>query len=80
MLIVQPGFFPYTLSEIFARASRSGKISRAEYNRLTLAMMQNCLSEDEQSCIRRIQYAVRRNRIKIVASSHFLTSVADIAS
>ena len=80
MMPFQVCMLPYSLSEIFAQASRSRRISRSEYERLLLALMQNLLSEDERSSIKRLMYAVRRKRIKVEGSPHFLLSISDLAS
>lgn len=68
------------LSEIFAQASRSGIITRNEHSKLLTALMENYLSEEEKNSIRRLLYAVRRNRIRVEGSRHFLVSLANMAS
>lgn len=70
----------HTLSDIFAHASRSGRISRADHSKLIAAMMENYISDEEKNAIGRLLYAVRRNRIKVEGSSHFFVSIADLAS
>lgn len=68
------------LAEIFAQASRSGRITRADHSRLIAALTEGSLSEEEKSSIKRLLYAVRRNRIAVEGVPYFFVSVTDIAS
>lgn len=70
----------HTLSEIFAHASRAGRISRADHSKLIAALMENDISEEEKNSIKRLLYAVRRNRIRVEGNAHFFLSISNIAS
>ncbi|HEY9852175.1 MAG TPA: hypothetical protein V6D28_22065 [Leptolyngbyaceae cyanobacterium] len=80
MVTLQVCLSSNSLSEIFAQASRSGTISRADHSKLTAALMDNYLSEEEINSVKRLLYAVRRNRVKVEGVSHFFLSLVDLAS
>lgn len=57
---------PAGLFELFAEATSSGRITIADRYGLMAALLQNTLSEEEQSILDRVLYGVRRGRLQVV--------------
>jgi hypothetical protein len=57
---------PHSISELFAQATSTGKITLADRYGILAALLQDSLDEEEISCINRLLYALRKGRIQIV--------------
>ena len=57
---------PYSISELFAKVSKSGKINVLEYYRLMAALPATYLNEEDYRSIKRLLHAVRRGWIQVV--------------
>lgn len=57
---------PGALSELYAQATISGKITQADRYGLMAALLDDSLTEEEQQSIERLLYALQRGRMKIV--------------
>lgn len=57
---------PYTISELFAKVSKSGKINVIEYYRLMAALPETYLNEEDYRSIKRLLHAVRRGWVQVV--------------
>ena len=54
------------ISELFAQASHSRTVTRADQYGLLAAMLTDDLSEDERICVDRLLFAVYKGRIRVV--------------
>ncbi|HEY9874433.1 MAG TPA: hypothetical protein V6D12_13415 [Candidatus Obscuribacterales bacterium] len=54
------------ISELFAQASHSGRITLADQYGLLAALLYDSLNVEERRAIDRLLYAVRKGRIKVV--------------
>jgi hypothetical protein len=61
-----PVLLPGALSDIFAVASISGKLTKADRYGLMAALLEEGLSPEERRAIDRLLSAVRRGRIRVV--------------
>ncbi|MCL6435135.1 MAG: hypothetical protein K6T90_13155 [Leptolyngbyaceae cyanobacterium HOT.MB2.61] len=57
---------PSAISELFAQASVTGKITLADRYGLMAAMFSETLSEEERNCIDRLFHALRKGRVRVV--------------
>lgn len=57
---------PGAISELFAQASSSGYITRADQYGLMAAMLDDSLTEEERAAIDRLLRALYRGRMKVV--------------
>ena len=57
---------PDAISEMFAQAMQSGKITLADRYGLMAAFLESALTEDEQNSVNRLLYCVRKGRVQIV--------------
>ena len=57
---------PYSISELFAKVSKSGKINVLEYYRLMAALPATSLNEEDYRSIKRLLHAVRRGWVQVV--------------
>ncbi|NEP10350.1 MAG: hypothetical protein F6K14_09035 [Symploca sp. SIO2C1] len=57
---------PGAISELFAQASISGYITRADQYGLMAAMLDDSLTEEERAAIDRLLHALYRGRMKVV--------------
>lgn len=57
---------PTALSDLFAEVTSSGNITLADRYGLKAAILENCLSEEEQTMLDRLLYSVRRGRLQMV--------------
>ncbi|MEB3829020.1 hypothetical protein [Phormidium sp. CCY1219] len=55
----------FTLSELFFQVYRSGCLTRNQRQYLKATLLQDALTEEEQSAIDRVIYAVRRGWLKM---------------
>jgi hypothetical protein len=62
----QVRLIPGAVSDLFAQASSSGKVTIADRYGLMAAVLEEELSDDERMSIDRILYALNRGRVKIV--------------
>lgn len=62
----QLNLLPTALSDLFADVTSSGHITLADRYGLKAAILENCLSEEEQTSLDRLLYGVRRGRLQIV--------------
>ncbi|MFB2897194.1 hypothetical protein ACE1CI_30125 [Aerosakkonemataceae cyanobacterium BLCC-F50] len=62
----QLNLLPCALSDLFADVTSSGRITLADRYGLKAAILQGCLSEEEQSILDRLLYGVRRGRLQMV--------------
>ena len=58
---------PGAISDLFAQASCSGKITLADRYGLQAAFLEDTLTEEEQQSIDRLFHALYRGRMKIVS-------------
>ncbi|HEY9848042.1 MAG TPA: hypothetical protein V6D28_01180 [Leptolyngbyaceae cyanobacterium] len=63
----QLSLFSYSLSELFAKVSKSGKISFIEYCKLMANLQEGVLNEEDYRSVRRLLHAVRRGWVEVVA-------------
>jgi hypothetical protein len=57
---------PSAISELFAQASLTGKITLADRYGILAALLQESLNEEEICCLNRLLYALRKGRIQVV--------------
>ena len=57
---------PTALSDLFAEVTSTGHITLADRYGLKAAILENGLSEEEQTMLDRLLYSVRRGRLQIV--------------
>jgi hypothetical protein len=57
---------PFALSDLFAQASTSGRITIADRYGLMAALLEDSLSSDEQCAIDRLLRAVSKGRLTVV--------------
>ena len=57
---------PYSISELFAKVSKSGKINVLEYYRLMAALPATSINEEDYRSIKRLLHAVRRGWVQVV--------------
>jgi len=57
---------PGALSDLFAQASSSGKITLADRYGLMAALLEESLTEEERDSLERLLRAFRRGRMKVV--------------
>lgn len=57
---------PCAISDIFAHASLSGKITLADRYGLMAALISDSLSDEDRQAIDRLLHAARRGRVQIV--------------
>lgn len=57
---------PAALFDLFAQVTTSGCITLADRYGMMAALLENSLSEEEQSIIDRLLYGVRRGRLQVV--------------
>jgi hypothetical protein len=62
----QVRLIPGAVSDLFAQASSSGKVTIADRYGLMAAVLEEELSEDERMSIDRILYALNRGRVQVV--------------
>ncbi|MCT7974153.1 hypothetical protein [Laspinema olomoucense] len=55
------------LTDLFAQAWFSGKLSAIEQHTLEIALLNNALSRDDALLVHRLFYAVRRGWLKVCA-------------
>ena len=65
-MVPQVRLIPGAVSDLFAQASISGKVTVADRYGLLAAVLEDELSEDERMSIDRILYALNRGRVKVV--------------
>lgn len=65
-MVAPISLLPTAISEILVNASSSGKLTLADRYGLMAALLLETLSEEEQSSIDRLLYAVRKGRLQIV--------------
>lgn len=56
----------YSISELFAKVSKSGTIDVIEYYRLMSALPGTSLNEEDYRSIKRLLHAVRRGWVQVV--------------
>ncbi|MEM9540649.1 MAG: hypothetical protein AAGA60_14240 [Cyanobacteria bacterium P01_E01_bin.42] len=59
---------PGALFELFATSVNTGTLTVSDRYGLMAAILQEDISEEERDTVNRLLYAVRRGRIKLVAS------------
>lgn len=64
---IQIRLLPGAVSDLFAQASSSSKITLADRYGLLAALLEDSLPEDERASIDRILYALYRGRMKVVS-------------
>ena len=64
---VQLHLFANSLPELFAKVSKTGKISFIEYCQLMATLPENLLNEEDTRSVRRLLHAVRRGWVQVVA-------------
>lgn len=57
---------PTALSDLFAEVTSTGNITLADRYGLKAAILENGLSEEEQTMLDRLLYSVRRGRLQMV--------------
>ncbi|MBE9124577.1 MULTISPECIES: hypothetical protein [unclassified Coleofasciculus] len=57
---------PGALSELYAQATISGKITKADRYGLMAALLDDSLTDEEQESVERLLYSLQRGRMKIV--------------
>ncbi|MEQ8974856.1 MAG: hypothetical protein RIE73_31285 [Coleofasciculus sp. C1-SOL-03] len=57
---------PGALSDLFAQASSSGKITLADRYGLMAALLEESLTDEERECLERLLRAFCRGRMKVV--------------
>lgn len=62
----QINLLPTALSDLFAQVTSSGNITLADRYGLKAAILENSLSEEEQTILDRLLYGVRRGRLQMV--------------
>ncbi|MGA9382214.1 MAG: hypothetical protein WBV73_25930 [Phormidium sp.] len=62
----QLNLLPTALFDLFAEVTSSGHITLADRYGLKAAILENSLSEEEQSILDRLLYSVRRGRLQMV--------------
>lgn len=62
----QVNLLSYTLVDLFAEATSSGRITMADRYGIMAALLDNSLSEDEYSMLNRLLYAIRRGWLQVV--------------
>ena len=63
---IQIRLLPGAVSELFAQASSSGKITKADQYGLMAALLEDSLTQEEKDSIERLIRAWRRGRMRIV--------------
>ncbi|MCL1469471.1 hypothetical protein [Argonema antarcticum] len=63
---IQLYLVPHTISELFVKVSKSGKMSAIEYYKLLATLATNSLNEDDNRSIKRLLHAVRRGWVQVV--------------
>ncbi|MCL1466329.1 hypothetical protein [Argonema galeatum] len=63
---VQLYLVPHTISELFVKVSKSGKMTAIEYYKLLATLAENSLNEDDNRSIKRLLHAVRRGWVQVV--------------
>lgn len=56
----------YSIAELFAQVSNSGRITLADRYGLMAILLQDCVSQEEINAIDRVLYGIRRGWVKIV--------------
>ena len=56
---------PTAISELFAQATQSGQLTRADRYGLMAAVMSDRLDEEERNAIDRLLYAISRGRVQL---------------
>ncbi len=64
-MLIQGNFYKLTISEIFCKIWRSGKITYLERWGLMSALLKDSLTEDEMDAINRLLHAVRRGWLRV---------------
>lgn len=62
----QLNLLPTALSDLFAEVTSSGNITLADRYGLKAAILDNSLTEEEQTILDRLLYGVRRGRLQMV--------------
>lgn len=57
---------PSAISELFAQASITGKITLADRYGLMAALLSESISEEEINCIDRLLHSLRKGRMQVV--------------
>ncbi|HEY9616038.1 MAG TPA: hypothetical protein V6C64_04315 [Microcoleaceae cyanobacterium] len=57
---------PTAISDLFAHASITGKMTLADRYGLMAALLDESISDEEMSCIDRLLYGLRKGRIQVV--------------
>lgn len=60
-----------TISDLFARVTDSGIISLAEQHQLSVALMIDALTDEEECAIQRLFYLVRQGKVQVIPSRIF---------
>ncbi len=56
---------PNAVSDMFAQASNSGKLTQGDRYGLMAAMLSDSLANEDREAIERLLYAVRRGRLSV---------------
>ncbi len=56
---------PNAISDMFAQASNSGKLTTGDRYGLMAAMLSDSLADEDRAAIERLLYAVRRGRLSL---------------
>jgi len=65
-MISPVNLLPTAISELFAQATRSGKITLADRYGLMAAILADNLDEEERNAIDRLLRSLRRGRLQVV--------------
>lgn len=57
---------PGAISNLFAQATCTGKITLADRYGLLAALLNESTSQEEQNCIDRLLYSLRKGRVQVV--------------
>ncbi|HAG85676.1 MAG TPA: hypothetical protein DD379_06250 [Cyanobacteria bacterium UBA11162] len=63
---IQLRLLPGAVSELFAQASSSGRITKADQYGLMAALLEDSLTEEEKDSIERLLRSLYRGRMKVV--------------
>ena len=57
---------PLAISELFAQATLTGKITLADRYGILAALLKESLDDEEMRCLNRLLYALKKGRIRVV--------------
>lgn len=65
-MLLPTNLLPFGISELFAQASKTRALTKADRYGLMTAIMDDSITEEERQAIDRLLYAIRRGRLQMV--------------